>query len=193
MNQMGEKDARCLTIGKGSASQSSPGQQYYAKNECLEPAKKRIRSIVCSCGTSQKDANGLQIINYDSFPARYRNQKEASNLWKYYNKHYKESSTSVQATLTRDGRMTELQPLQNEIAESNTQHLLATIVDASLPFSIVDNTQFLTLVKLIQPRYAVFSRRTIYRRVMATFRKTKSQMQQIVFATMGMKFVITVG
>ena len=156
-----------------------------------EPQSKRARSNIWSYFKKAVSENGESIARCKSSSVLYINQKGASNLSKHYKKFHERSSYS-QTTLTNDGRFVQTLPLNTDAAEKITQQLVAAVVDAVLPFSIVENEEFIQFAKLLQPRYVSPSRQTIQRRVLNEYANFKDKPRNQICAKIESKISITV-
>lgn len=124
------------------------------ENSGAENSRKRQRSYVWDHFEVQILEDGNRQVKCKHCSVSYKNPQGTSNMRKHYEKYHAEVSLS-QTTLTNEGRINELLPLVGGAAEKITSQLVSTFVDASLPFSLVENEEFIKLIQILQPRYEV--------------------------------------
>ena len=82
--------------------------------------------------------------------------------------------------------------MNTEVAEKITQPFVPAVINPVLPFSIVENEEFIEFVKLLQPRYVPPSCQTIQRRILNEYANFKDRLRNQIFAKIELKISITV-
>lgn len=77
-------------------------------------------------------------------------------------------------------------------AEKITTQLVTTMVDASVPFALVDNTELICLLKMLHPRYEVPSRHTAQPRTLSDYAKVKDKLREVIREQTALKVSVTV-
>jgi len=118
-------------------------QDILALNDSIEvePSRKRSRrSQMWSHFTySKKDGVPYADCNYCS--KSYKNPSGTGTLKTHYTKKHA-SNGQLQTTLRSNGTICEIQPLAGDAAANITDRIARFVIDASLPFMIVENEGF---------------------------------------------------
>lgn len=84
--------------------------------------------------------------------------------------------SASQTTLTNSGQVAQIQPLSGKTDERITKQLVTTIVEGALPLLIAENIEFMNLLGMLQPRYEIVWRRTLQRRFVSEYQRSRSRM-----------------
>lgn len=154
-----------------------------------ESSRKRIRSSIWDNFTKSREGDDV-IAQCNMCSTSYKNPSGTSNLWKHYNSTHKPKDVS-QGTIGNNGRLIQVQPMSADVAEKYTAQIAAFVIDASLPFMVVENCEFVKLMKMAIPRYDPPTRKVLKDRIIGQVVTIRARMKEIINADADSKFSFT--